>query len=165
MEEEQYLTDELKTYYMSDFRNLLSFKGSEFWDIDEGLETLLEKINDLTNFQSLYSKMFKLDVENFATEGISYLDLAYRKEARDQLLQILNQVKDATSCNGSQVSIFECHSSDNANFRSESKLQIGCINNPDYFRIKHFKITIKSLNIECHDLFWKNIKLAFRIHD
>jgi hypothetical protein len=147
MEEDQYLTKDLKDYYMSDFQNLLSFKTSDFWDIDEGLETLLRKININVEFQTLYSKKFKINPDSFPIEGESYLELAFTKKAHGQLLQILNQVKNSTNCKESEVVIIECDPSDNANCRPESKFEIGCIKNPDYFRIKHIKIKIESLDV------------------
>ena len=48
MEEIHYLTKELKKYYTNDFESLLSFKGSEFWDIDDGLVDILKQINLIT---------------------------------------------------------------------------------------------------------------------
>ena len=58
MEEISYLTRELKEYYITDFQKLLSFKDSEFWDIDEGLIDILIQINANTNVQTLYSKRY-----------------------------------------------------------------------------------------------------------
>ena len=51
-----YLTDELKQYYMTDFEQLLAYKKSDFWDIDHGLADVLVKINDSPNLQTIYSK-------------------------------------------------------------------------------------------------------------
>lgn len=161
MEEDQYLTNDLKNYYMSDFQNLLSFKGSDFWDIDEGLETLLKQINTNANFQTLYSKKFKIDPDLFPIEGESYLEIAFTKKTHPQLLQILNQVKNSNNCKDSQITITECDPCENANYVPESKFEIGCIKNPDYFRIKHLKIKIESIDITCHDLFWQNMKSIF----
>ena len=163
MEEYQYLTTDLKNYYMSDFLNLLSLKGSDFWDIDEGLEILLKQINSSIDFQTLYSKKFKINPGSLPSEGESYLELAFTKKMHTQLLKILNQVKNSTNCKNSQITIIEFNSCDNANFRPESQFEIGCIKNPDYFRIKHFKIKIESLDIKCHDLFWQNMESKFGV--
>lgn len=161
MNENKYLTRELKNYYMSDFAILLSFKGSDFWDIDEGLEELLIQINKNIDFQTLYSKKFEIKPDSFSIECDSYLDLAYSKKAQEHLLSLLNDVIISSNCNNSQIWIENHPPCDNANYRKESNFDIGCIKNPDYFRINHIRIKIESANIECHNLFWQNMESKF----
>ena len=54
MNDDLYLSDELKQYYMTDFEKLLTYKKSDFWDIDDGLINILVKINNSQNVQTIY---------------------------------------------------------------------------------------------------------------
>lgn len=164
MENENYLTDSLKSYYMFDLKKLFSMKDSNLQSIDDGLEYILNEINMHHNFQTLYSKKFKTNPELFIIEGKSYLELAFTKNSENLLLGLLNQIKEANKCNESQINIIQYEPSGNPNYQVNPLIEIGCINNPDYFRIKRIKIEIESLKMNCHDLFWENIQAVFKFN-
>jgi|CXWL01.1.fsa_nt_gi hypothetical protein len=154
MKEIQYLTKELKKYYMSDFENLLSFKGSDFWDIDDGLENILRQINSNNDVQTLYSKRYKPNPDYLTTQTDSYLEIAFTKEFESELISRLTNLKASFTCKNASLSISEGNTGENVNATTESKLLLGCKTNPDYFRIKHVKIELDSARLECHDIFW-----------
>ena len=47
----------------------------------------------------------------------------------------------------------------NPNYRSDDTSGLGCRNNPDYFKVMHFYISLNSDDTDHHDFFWK--KLGF----
>ena len=49
--------------------------------------------------------------------------------------------------------------SGNPNYRSDDTSGLGCRNNPDYFKVMHFYISLNSDDTDHHDFFWK--KLGF----
>lgn len=161
MEEIHYLTKELKKYYTNDFESLLSFKCSEFWDIDDGLVDILKQINLITEVQTLYSKRYKPNQEYLTTQTDSYLEITFTREFEPELISRLSKLKAEFTCNNAVLTFSVQNPLNNVNVKPESKILLGCTTNPNYFMIRHIKIELDSENLECHDIFWEKLKEIF----
>ncbi len=154
MEHDQYLTDELKDYYSQDFQKLLDYNESDFWNIDEEIKEDLKLINSNSCIQTLYSKKFTHANDSISTEPTSYLEITFKKGIESKLLTVLTEIKNSLTSHFSVVTLDEADPCDNANYKADSKISLGCVTNPDYFRVKHFRIEIESSEMMHHDLFW-----------
>lgn len=159
MIESKYLTPELKQYYLTDFENICNLSNEEFWDIDNGLDGLLKEMNSIKDIQTLYSKRASIGAD-FYIELVSYIELAFSMEIEMQLRYILDSFKLIMSDLNIEVEITCYLPRDNPNFNPSSIRNIGCIRNPDYFRLNHFRIEHNSLDINNHDIFWIELTKA-----
>ena len=158
-----YLTDEAKKRYMFDFEKLLNLTNSDFWDIDSGIKETLIQINKHSAYQTLYSKKYEVRPDSWNLGGESYLEIAPKKESWENLFGILEQIKYCLTCYNSTIEINECEPHDNSNLNTNSSFEIGCIKDPDYFRIRYIRISIESSDLNCHDKFWECIATKFMI--
>lgn len=157
--ENAFLTKEKKEYYMRDFQKVLTYKGIDFWDLDEGISDILIKINNNPNLQTLYSKKFEL---NKGSTGFrkSYLQICYLCHLKDKLLTALKEIQQLLQ---DEVKIFDepsCH--ENTNKTSESTLGLGCFDDKEYFNICSYKIILQSYNINSHNTFWNLLELKLQ---
>lgn len=152
-----YLTDETKSKYMSDFQKLLNLTNSEFWDIDDELKEILIRINKNPNYQTLYSKKYKSNPDIWNLGGESYLEITSKKASWSQLSHTLNDFTSCSNLSKSLIELVECDPHENANFNSDSPIDIGCIKDPDYFKIKYFRISLESSDNNFHEIFWECI--------
>ena len=147
-----YLTSELKKYYLLDFEQVLLLHDP-FWGIPEPfLRLVLSEINTSEDIQTLYSKLKKEDIEE---DEESYLVIAYSKRCEQVLHKKLNQL--ASSLSKNQLIVEQLPPSENLNLGPEN-YDIGAINNPNYFKLHHVRITFLAENYETHCLFWQRIK-------
>lgn len=150
-----YLTDELKQYYMTDFRQLLAYKKSDFWDIDDGLADVLVKINDSPNLQTIYSKKLTPKQDSFGTLRNSYLYLIYRKTIKKKLLSSLQEIARSFK---DEITIEERAPKANPQKSNDKLKGIGCIDNQNYFNVNHLKIELISFDIKEHERFFKELE-------
>ena len=154
MQIEEYLTRELKNYYLKDFEILKEFSENEFWKLDEGtLDTLLT-INEKECLHTLYSKRHT-SFNEFALERLSYLKIAFQKEKESELHDILQKIRSMLESESSEVDVLRSQPENNPNFQAGSTCRLGCINNPDYFRIHSYTISIISDNQSDHEQFFE----------
>jgi hypothetical protein len=157
MQIEEYLTTSLKAKYREDFHVLTNYMGSEFWDLDEGLLDLLSSINELECLQTLYSKRHT-SFREFALERKSYLQITFRKEKEVELFNVLNNICLVLQNEDSEIEILKEPPSHNSNYKGDSKIPLGCLNDPDYFRLYSYTISITS-NLESdHERFFGLLK-------
>ncbi len=157
-----FLNPDLKVKYMEDFVNKVLLCNDEFWDLDENLREVLSQINSNPNLQTLYSRKATPPKERgmMFSQTDSYLKLTFVKEFE---LKILRDV--IPEC----ISIFtdKSHESfctyqyyypdDNANYREDKigRLDLGCLNDKDHFRVNHVRIELDTSNLADHDKFWQ----------
>lgn len=158
---EFYLTEITKSKYMADFQKLLNLKNSEFWDLDDGVEDTLVRINENPCFQTLYSKKYKCDPNSWNLGGESYLYITSNQDSWVRLYDILNEIVNCATCLKCPIELVECDPDDNPNFKPDSFINIGCIRNPDHFKIKHFIIGLNSPDMYCHEKFWECVRIKF----
>lgn len=157
-----YLTDEKKITYMLDFDKLLSMTNSEFWGIDNGIREILITINNSRSYQTLYSKKYEIDPYNWNLEATSYLEITATEDSWIKLSDILQNIKHCVTCSNSLVEINEYAPHENYNLHGNLVIDIGCIKDPNHFRIKYFRIAIESFDVNCHDKFWDCIATNFQ---
>lgn len=163
-EDSIYLTSDKKQFYITDFEKLSFLRPNDIWSIDEGLKEILSLINLHQDFQTIYSKLFRVkSTDEIYLEGESYLYLTAFKKSWTELEIKLNSVKAECSSKNVNVIIEICEPCDNPNFENGqfSTRDIACLKSPDYFRIRHFKIYIDTTVSAQHDTFWNSIKSEF----
>ena len=152
MLDQNYLTPNLKKYYLLDFEQVVLIKDA-FWGIPEVfLKEVLTVINASENIQSLYSK---LKYENDPEDEESYLVIAYSKKIEVQLQEKLTTY--AATFPNHTISIEHLSPSQNLNI-GPTDYQIGAIHNKNYFNIHHFRITFLSDTYTNHLEFWITMK-------
>lgn len=154
MEDDFYLNQERKSYYMEDFKNLLSYNDSDFWAIDnDTLRNILININQNENLQTLYSKSLDSDANSYLVSCNSYLVVAYAKEVKEKLNKSLVEIQDFFG--GEAIVEVELPQKENPNTKGAKLFGIACIDDIGYFNIHCFKIELKSKNIASHKKFWQ----------
>jgi hypothetical protein len=153
MEDDLYLDEDKKSYYMLDFKNLLAYNGSDFWDIDNDLSNLLININQNKNLQTLYSKRFEIKNDSFGVTRKSYLKVAYTKAIEEKLYNSLLKIQETFG----DEAILEAQlpEKENSNTSGVKTFGIACIDDIEYFNIHVFKIELESYEIASHEEFWK----------
>ena len=158
--EQQYLTPERKAYYLRDFNENVLTEAHEFWKLGSASTALLTALNAKPTIQTLYSRYYP-ESSKRSFDKDSYLTLAYAKELelplfRDVLPALLQAYKSQD-----YVGLYYYHQppKDNANYRDgESNFKMGCITDPDYFRINHVCIYFDHWQDDQHASFWSDLK-------
>lgn len=150
-----YLTPESKAYYQKDLgENVLNVQEA-YWKFDEELSELITRINQHPGLQTLYSRSYSPARSGLDLNPLSYLKIAYTSEMRLPLGKALVEVYDALNRPESAVEVNEEPPQANLNYNPDKARGMGCLDNPDYFRIWHFFISIRSEKVEVHQKFWK----------
>lgn len=150
-----YLDLELKAQYQKDFFALKKLPDGDAWAIDKGIEETLESINSNRFIQTLYSKCFTPSEGQFVIEAESYLEFAYIREVESVVQISLQRLRDKYPNN---LTWLHCEPTHNANMVSESNRRtIGCLTNPDYFNLYHYKVSFNDTTPANHHQFWKDI--------
>jgi hypothetical protein len=150
-----YLTEITKEFYLDDFKSLIAFKENDYWKLDDGLDSVLQKINGATDFQTLFSKKYKFTDGYFASEPKSYLDIAFTQKVKRRLHSLLLSFQEEIENQEAKLSFQLCEPADNVLFSDNPPYNIGCFNNSDYCRIKHFHIELESSNENMHNHFFE----------
>lgn len=153
---------------MNDFKLLLRFNQSQFWMLDKQLREILSNINSNPKIQSLYSKKYDNKSGNLFKE--SYLHLGFFNSMRQPLDELIltldNKYRDFTNTKFrkgiiSKEKVLRCSINDpleNTNYiHSNSDSPLGCIRNPNYFRIFHIEFELKSSKEHLHEMFWNDL--------
>ncbi len=146
---------------MSDFKKLINLDNTEIWSIDNEIKQTLIEINKYPEYQTLYSNKYETNLDNWNLGGESYLDITSKIESWQKLFDTLKEVKACSTCVNSTAIINVCEPHENPNLNPNFSIDIGCIKDPDYFRIKYLRIAIESTDLNCHNKFWKCIANAF----
>lgn len=154
-----YLTKKRKEFYTDDFKKVVSHTNPS-WKLDDDLVELLEKINSNNQIQTLYSKKYSSPRKSL--EYDSYLYFAFTRKVEPTILKRVIPEITTKYCLGEY---FEnvCYYQyffprENPNYsEGKSSIDLGCINNSNYFNINHIKIKYKSANQETHTDFWNDL--------
>lgn len=149
-----YLSAELKAYYQSDLEENVITLQDDYWKFDEELSALITLINQHPGLQTLYSRSYSPQRSGLDLNPLSYLKIAYTREMRLPLGKALVGVHDALNGPESPVEVNEEPPQDNLNYRSDKYGGMGCLDDPNYFYIWHFYISIRSEKVEMHRQFW-----------
>lgn len=152
-----FLTEGRKKKYMSDFKNNVLNCKDEFWGLDQGLENLLQSINENKLVQSLYSKKHYDGKED--SSGESYLKFCFHKDVE---LKIFREILPAALITFNRVEDYgECskcfYMYDRARGikpNGNSKIELGCLNEGDFFSINSIQIYLQTEKLELHVQFW-----------
>jgi len=157
----EYLTDVQKAYYQKDLEEFVIPLLDDFWRFDEELHELVHLVNSHDGIQTIYSRAYSPARSGLDLDPTSYLKIAFAKEKRMELGQLLMQVYDAVNGEKSPVMLSEEAPQENRNFTPDSPIQIGCLTDPNYFRIWHFRLSVRSEDLSRHTLFWEELEKAF----
>lgn len=83
----------------------------------------------------------------------SYLTLIYTEAVEIELVSLLFEIETFLKNKNFEINVTELDPQNNKNSELESKCNIGCMKDPDYFRIRHVKIELTSNQSEHHNLF------------
>lgn len=156
-----YLTLELKEYYQKDLEEAVIPLLGDFWRFDRELLDIVKLVNSHHGMQTIYSRAYSPARSGLDLDPTSYLKIAFAKEKRIELGQLLMQVYDFVNGEHSPVTLSEEPPQDNRNFTPDSPIEIGCLTDPDYFRIWHFHLSVRSEDMARHTLFWEQLEKAF----
>lgn len=153
-----YLSASTKASYQRDFiENVLS-ETHEGWKLSSFIVDHLVELNKSNDVQPLYSKF--PDNSLSLSRNESYLEIAYAENVelklfRETLPTLLIKHND----NGSKLNYLFHEPRDNANYRDGARnFKMGCLTNPDYFRINHVRISFYNDYKENHVRFWDDLK-------
>ena len=156
-----FLNVERKAYYQKDLEEkVLTFRDA-YWQFDEELTELIRFINQHTGLQTLYSRSYSPGRSGLDLNPVSYLKIAFSPEMRLPLGRALVMVHDALNGPESPVEVNEEAPQENLNYRLDKSGRMGCLDDPDYFRIWHFYISIRSEKVEAHQQFWSLLQRRF----
>ncbi len=149
-----YLAAVSKTYYQKDLEENVFTLQDAYWKFDEELRELITRINHHPGLQTLYSRSYSPERSGLDLNPLSYLKIAYTPEMRLPLGKALVEVYTTLNSQESPVELNEEPPQSNLNYRPDKKGGMGCLDDPDYFRIWHFSISIRSEEQEAHRQFW-----------
>ena len=159
-----WLSPELKEKYMEDFENKVLKCKHPAWTLEEEVRPFLIRINSNPEIQTLYSAFYKrnsstyIDGE-FNSFPVSYLRIAYSLS----LAPAVNKKCESFMANHGEhedawTSFESSLPRDNCNYRGrESSINLGCLNDPEYFRIDCIECKIVSPDRKVHLGFWQEI--------
>lgn len=155
--EEIYLSETLKAEYLRDFESVLS-ETDEYWKIHPKIKDHLIKLNQCSNFRTLYSAYSKKDPTK--SDLISYLKIAYSKIVELELLRstIPCLLIMHNSDRNSKFNYRFYQNENNVIYREGSRnIKMGCLTDPQHFKVNHLRIEFKNFDIRTHDDFWANL--------
>lgn len=161
--EEIYLDEKLKGYYLKDFNENVLMETHTFWKLSEHVKPYLISLNSIRTIQPLYSKF--PDNPNSLSNNESYLTIAYSKDIeltlfREILPFLIVKFNDFKEEMKFYYTFSEAK--DNCNYSPEkTKFLLGCICNPDYFRINQILLTFESYDNKKHTEFWNDLTDKF----
>jgi hypothetical protein len=154
--EEIYLSEKLKAEYLRDFNEFVLSETHESWKIHPKIKDHLIKLNQCSNFQTLYSAY----PERSQTSSVSYLKIAYSKIVELELLRstIPYFLIMHNSDRNSKFNYRFYQNKDNANYREGPRnFKMGCLTDSQYFKVNHLRMEFKNFDIQAHDGFWANL--------
>lgn len=159
---EGYLTAELKAYYQKDFVDHVLPSTDAYWNFDTELLELVNRINTHPELQTIYSRSFSPARSGLDLNPLSYLKIAYSPSMRLELGKALLAVYNELNAMESPVELQEEAPQTNLNYRPQQSISMGCLSNPEYFRIWHFSISLNTQNHAKHQQFWELMTLHLR---
>lgn len=156
-----YLTKEKKEYYLQELEKCKNC-GDEDWDLDEGIEPILTKLNSNPNICTLLS--CKWDGKKKISQETSYIFLAFTPEFETKLFKytkLFTEIlgshvnKDVTGFSVGVVP-FDDNTKTNNKFEENKNLQNldVVVNQKDYTNINQWFVRFESPYMKDHDLFW-----------
>ncbi|MHB1277998.1 MAG: hypothetical protein ACYC1Q_06335 [Bacteroidia bacterium] len=156
-----YLTSASKAYYQKDLEEKVMTLQDAYWKFDAELSDLVSRINQHPGLQTLYSRSYSPERSGLDLNPLSYLKIAYTPKMRLPLGKVLVEIYNTLSSQESPVEVNEEPPQDNLNYRPGKVGGMGCLDDPDYFRIWHFSISIRSEEKEVHKQFWSLLQGRF----
>ena len=150
-----YLTPDKKKYYSTDFVENVLTETNESWKINDSIRTYLIDLNNCHRLQPIFSKF--PDLGTLIDD--SYLEIAYTNQIESKLKQeTIPHLKLSWNKTAENFSFSFSGPKTNTLIRPEkSKMKMECLNNPDYFKINHFRFTFINSNIDKHIEFWEEL--------
>jgi hypothetical protein len=152
-----YLNAERKAYYQKDMEENVLPLQDVYWKFDEELTDLIRLVNQHRGLQTLYSRSYSPTRSGLDLNPVSYLKIAFAPEMRMPLGKALVHVYDALNRPESPVELNEEAPQENRNDRPDKTGKMGCLDDPDYFRIWHFFISVRSEDPQVHQNFWQQM--------
>jgi hypothetical protein len=152
-----YLTAERKVDYMADFARVLAYEAP-VWGLDSELHELLSRINANPHIQTLYSQRY-YPGKTYNPDR-SYLRFAYAQEVEQQLFKVLipQLVEQFVGRFDAYCYYGFSYPKDNLVYAEEAGPDaIGCLNDPDYFRINQIDLYLESGSLAEHLVFWERL--------
>lgn len=144
-----YLTPELKEYYMNDFNNNVLKCEDEFWDLDEGLQDILININKSDKIQTLYSRRFNGDLGEDGDNDVSMLWILLSKDGdNEKFSKFINECEDTIQ----YFEFFYCPP-EYLKQKMDEGIIMGCMQDEKYFNSGAIMIKMCG-DIDEHDIFW-----------
>lgn len=145
---------------MDDFQNNVLTNEQDFWKLDDKLNGILIEINRNNNIQSLYSKFYNGSFESIP--DISYLTFCYTRKVELLIFRrLIPGLLVRQNRNGySALNYIFNEPRVNPEYDSQSTcmINLGCLNNPNYYKINHICIQFFSGRLKYHTEFWDDIK-------
>lgn len=141
---------------MSDFNSNVLLQTDEFWGLDDGVKDHLIKINNNSHVQTLYSKkrQFKEWIEMFG----SYLEFTYTKDVELKIFREILPFFLACYNTLEQSKFSYMFLPPNVSAEKEKvNLNMGCLNDKNYFNVNKLKLELESDNKDTHDKFWADL--------
>ena len=142
-----YLTPELKEYYQKDFTENVLTCTDDFWKLDDNLRELLININKSQNVQTLYSRRMN------STQDANKVSMLYVMYSVKTPIKIFKAFKKEIQ----KVPSFRGGYANKLNVDMDMNVNMGCMNNKNYFKHGVLMLTMKSEDLKEHELFWNII--------
>lgn len=148
----KYLNNFLKKYYNVDFNKLLNCED-EFWRLDDETKETLCNINKNEHIQTLYSK--RCNFNTASTSNDSYLRFAFTKIVEntilnDFIIEYYKKFNDNEHLSPHQLNVKFTNLNSNP-----KKIDLGCLNDKNYFNVNHLQVNYTNDNKERHEIFWR----------
>ncbi len=160
--ENMYLDKTLKTKYYNDFIENVLTETDTFWKINQSIRNHLINLNECKNIQPLYSKF--PDNKNSFSNDDSLLTIAYTREIELVIFKDVLPLIGAKYFTDKQAKFayYFDEDGDNANYSEDpTKFKMGCISDPDYFRINKIRIMYSNWDRDAHEKYWQYITEKF----
>jgi hypothetical protein len=152
-----YLTPERKAYYMADFARVLQY-DSPAWELDRELQEVLTCINANPRIQTLYSQRY-YPGKTYNPDR-SYLRFTYAQQVEQELFKVMipQLVEQFVGHFDAYCYYGFSYPKDNLVYSAEAGPEaIGCLNDPDYFRINQIDLYLESGSLADHLVFWERL--------
>ena len=153
-----YLTAERKAAYMTDFHENVLTETHETWKACATIIPTLVELNNNTRLQTLFSKF--PDSPRPSAQTKSYLWLAYFEKVE---LKLFRDVLPWLTCvfantDDSKLYYHYLPGEEIRETEANTRFKLGCLADPDYFRVNHVRINFEHWQHNRHIDFWQQLK-------
>lgn len=140
---------------MLDFNNNLLKCTDKFWRLEHGMEEKLTRINQNKNIQTLYSQTYPSHTESYLeicyTEAIEIYILRY---FIPELIIALKNDKGHGFPHEQYEFLYLFREPEIRDDISNASMNLGCLNDPQYFNINRIRFILESQDMHKHEIFW-----------